>query len=164
MIDRETAAVEFTDRVRRKAYENVIQHIVKELREGLAMPRAPEDMLKRMRWFGNLKPEDLRMVTEIIDRAAFSSAFEVMVVLDNLTGGYPIRGTISEFALYLQVFDDLESKKVDQPRERVKISPALGRGEDLHELFQVASKNKGFHGHQDDTAEPSGDGAGEDAE
>jgi hypothetical protein len=59
------------------------------------------------------------------------------VLIDGATGGRPIRDRPSDFALYLQAYDDQESLRTDRPSYRSRVNHTKD-SEGLHDKFMRA--------------------------
>ncbi|HEX2916706.1 MAG TPA: hypothetical protein VH186_38450 [Chloroflexia bacterium] len=85
-------------------------------------------------WFNKLDSQGQSHVKEIVQEAVDFAVFEVLAIFDGVAGGYPIKGVLSDFALYLQTYDNKEAFKEDTPNLSVKLNPQ-GTTEDLHDIF-----------------------------
>jgi hypothetical protein len=86
-------------------------------------------------WFRNLNTEDQSRVSEIVREAVDSAIFGVLVVLDGLSGGNPVDGTNSDFALELQTYADEDARRANAPETSVRINQS-DTTEPLHDLFR----------------------------
>jgi hypothetical protein len=83
-----------------------IDGIKKLLENGSAgMKKKPNDVALH-EWYLTLDDDAKKHIGTIIRKTAELSTFSALVVLDNKTIGYPIEGQPSDFALYLQTYED----------------------------------------------------------
>ena len=80
-------------------------------------------------------------MTAVIREAVDAAIFGCLVLLDGMTGGPPVVGVVSDFALYLQTYENEEARQADKPNRRVRVNPAW-TGEYLHDLFHFAVEEK----------------------
>lgn len=132
-MNREQIARLFVTRIMQRAYYGVIGDKLAELEGGSLPGNLSRDLLDRRQWFQGLDDRSQTNVRQIIRASVASSVFGCLVVLDNVSGGYPLSGHVSEFALYLEVNDGTNA--INTPQSKVKISPDIG--DDLHDLFHA---------------------------
>jgi retron-type reverse transcriptase len=75
------------------------------------------------------------MVERIVQKAASVTLFCILVRLDNLSGGWPIEGKLSDFALYIQSYPDRAARSADQPDMRIRVNSSKNNL-DLHDRMQ----------------------------
>jgi hypothetical protein len=118
-----------------RARNNVIEGIQEDLFDGPPGRKPSPEAVARHMWFRNLTTEDQSHVSEIIRESVDAAIFGVLVVLDGLSGGNPVEGTTSDFALELQTYADEETRRENAPEISVRINPA-DTTEPLHDLFR----------------------------
>jgi hypothetical protein len=118
-----------------RARNNVIEGIQEDLNEGPPGRKPSPDAVARHKWFQNLSPEDQSRVSEIIRESVDSAIFGVLVVLDGVSGGNPVEGTTSDFALKLQTYANEDARGENAPEISVRINPS-DTTELLHDLFR----------------------------
>jgi hypothetical protein len=118
-----------------RALNNVIEGIQQDLNEGPPGRKPAADAVARHVWFRNLSPEDQSRVSEIIRESVDSAIFGVLVVLDGVSGGNPIEGTTSDFALELRTYTNEDARAENAPETSVRINPS-DTTELLHDLFR----------------------------
>ncbi|MGH9850047.1 MAG: hypothetical protein ACREBD_09315, partial [Blastocatellia bacterium] len=101
-LNRNEATDNFLQGVISIVYEGAIKAILSTLSDGPPGRKPREDLVRLSQWFKALDKEDQGQVQAVIGDAVDAAIFCFLVMLDNLTGGYPIQGQISDFALYLQ--------------------------------------------------------------
>jgi hypothetical protein len=116
------ATTEFMQRVAIRAYENPLDIIQKLLRNGPAgtIPRVEDVELHK--WYQDLSEENKAMVERVMKETAHHVLFGFLVIIDNLTMGYPIEGEVSDFALYIQAYSDKVSRSNNEPKETIRIN------------------------------------------
>jgi hypothetical protein len=134
-INRDGAADLFLRFVIDRARSGVIESVNQRLSDGPPGRKPPPDAVARHMWFRNLSTEDQTRVTEIIRESVDAAIFGVLVVLDGFSGGYPIEGTTSDFALELRTYANNEARADNFPEMSIRINPS-DTTEFLHDLFQ----------------------------
>lgn len=136
-LNRDTAAEIFIEHLIRRAYEGAIEDTISMLSNGPPGRKPSSGRVQLSEWYNSLDETSQKNIHEIVRDAADAAVFGCLVLLDNLTGGYPFPEKLSEFALYIQAYDDDNSYKVDSPQLRVRINPADRVGHELHDLFRL---------------------------
>jgi hypothetical protein len=131
MVTSEQAARHFIQRILFGAYRDTYTYIESGLAEGL--PGRVDEPLNLEKWYQNLDDNQKLLVKSIVQASIRAAIFEVLVLVDNMTGGYPITGQLSDFALTLQTYIDSEARYRNQPQESVRFN-SIGDYE-LHDLF-----------------------------
>ncbi|MCI0561052.1 MAG: hypothetical protein MN733_21405 [Nitrososphaera sp.] len=140
-IDRNEAARVFLEQVIRRAYDGVIKDMQSLLSEGPPGRKPPEELVQRSQWFKSLDSDSQKHVKAIIQASVDAAVFGCLVLLDNLIVGYPLDGQLSDYALYLQTYSDMDAHKADQPEVSVRINPSSNT-ELLHDLFRWMLENR----------------------
>jgi hypothetical protein len=117
------------------ARNNVIEGVHYNLTEGPPGRKPWPDAVARHMWFRNLGADDQSRASEIIRESVDSAIFAVLVALDGLSGGNPVEGTTSDFALELQTYADEKARRENAPEISVRINPS-DTTEPLHDLFR----------------------------
>jgi hypothetical protein len=136
-----TATTDFIERIILRAYEGTIRDSRELLENGPAGRKPAEEKVSLHQWFSQLAEDDREQVHRAVRNAVEAALFGVFVVLDGASGGWPIEGEISDFALYRQAYADYDAEKADAPKARVKIN-GLSMSEDLHDLFMLALQER----------------------
>jgi hypothetical protein len=134
-MSRDGAADQFLRFVIERARNNVIEGVQENLNDGPPGRTPSPDAVARHRWFRNLSPEDQSRVSDIIRESVDSAIFGVLVVLDGVSGGNPVEGTTSDFALALQTYTNEDARAENAPATSVRINPS-DTTELLHDLFR----------------------------
>jgi hypothetical protein len=71
------------------------------------------------------------------------SVFSCLVVLDNKTAGTPIQSRVTDFALYLQEYENHEKRMSYSPKDKVQINLSYTLDGDLHDEFSYYLQDKG---------------------
>lgn len=89
-----------------------------------------EELLQLHEWYQALSERDRGLVQCVVREAAFTAVFGFMNLLDGTSGGNPIPGTVSQFAVYLETY---EHHRSEPPQLSVRVNDP--QEEDLHDLF-----------------------------
>jgi hypothetical protein len=133
MFTRDEAAEVFLRRVTGKLYKGGVEITLSYLDKGVKV--AHNQRLHRLqklhKWFQMLSQEDQANVREIVRETAGNTFFELCCLLDGVAGmavdNYP-----SDFAVYLQIYEDMDSLLANRPVFSVRVNS--GSGEDLHDM------------------------------
>lgn len=118
-----------------RSYDGAIKITTTLLEEDSSLKQLSPDFVALRTWFNSLDDKSRLNVQMLIQRAVDSSVFGSLVLLDGLTGGNPIRGTTSDFALYLQTYENDELRGSDIVEHRIRLNhPELS--EFLHDLYR----------------------------
>ncbi len=124
------------------ARDGAIHDIIASLEKGPPGRQPPEDKVELHQWFQQLDEQDQSYIHQIITEAVDAVLFSTFVILDGAAGGPPIPEKPSDFALYLQVYDDEEMGLKDSPQIRIRLNPWQGT-DDLHDIFSWAIEDRG---------------------
>lgn len=133
-ISRDTAVNIFMEFIINRAYKSVIKGITGRLENGPSGKEPPQEKIGQYEWFKNLDEEGKQKVHSIVRDTVESTLFGVFVILDGASGGYPIKGELSDFALYLQTYKNEKSYDTNLPKTYVRLNPS-NQTEDLHDIF-----------------------------
>lgn len=136
---REVAAEVFLRLVAARAFDQVIEAIVTVLQEGPAGRKPAENLVQLHRWYKGLDEESRQRVHGLVSEVAYSTIFGLLAILDGVAGGFPLTNTASDFALYLQTYEDYDALRANRPSVVTRLN---GSGEDLHDLFQLTLGNR----------------------
>jgi hypothetical protein len=126
----------FLDRLINRAYDGAIRIVNKLLEQGPpGRKKAPAKMILHQ-WFQGLNSQDQEHVKAVIRETAYSAVFGCLVLLDNKTGGYPVKGKISDFSLCLQIYESDEAQGAYSPQTSIRLNLSY-TDDDLHDLFQI---------------------------
>lgn len=131
MITIDEAAQKFLDRIFVIAYKGIEHDFNAMIEQGL--PGRVDDPTFCEEWYKALKEEEKSIVREIMKAVIRETVFRVLVVLDNQSGGTPIIGQPSDFALYLQSYADWDSLAQNQPLELTRFNSL--KNDELHDMF-----------------------------
>lgn len=135
-INRDNAADLFLRFVIDRARNGVIEGVEEGLSDGPPGRKPSPDAVARHMWFRALSTEDQSRVLEVIRECVDSAIFGVLGVLDGVSGGNPVEGKTSDFALELRAYADDEARAEDAPEMSVRINPP-DTTEMLHDLFRL---------------------------
>ena len=125
-----------------RAYDGAIESTISTLEEGPAGRKPQRSLVDLHHWFQGLDDQSRKYVSALIQEAVDSSVFGCLVLLDGLTGGYPVKGEISDFAVYLQIYENEEAREVNLPRFSVRVNSTKS-GDDLHDMFHWILRERG---------------------
>jgi hypothetical protein len=141
-LDRQEAINDFLSRIIARAYDGAIEGTRKTLEKGPPGRQPPENRLAIHNWFQTLNNEERELVLALVREAADAAVFGCLVLLDNMTGGYPIEDKVSDFALYLQSYEDDAARDANTPVSSVRLNPRLSSDYDLHDRFRLVLQER----------------------
>src|SRR5262245_53332563 len=116
------AAAEFAQRAVMIAYDSILQNCFSELEEGAKLPNPTKDRIDWITWYQCLHAVDRGRLRAIVQDAVEFAVFRFLVMLDNLSGGPPIEGCVSDYAVYVQVYGSLEERGTDHAVSKVRVN------------------------------------------
>lgn len=134
-INRDGAADLFLRLVIDRARNGVIEGVEGALSGGPPGRKPSPGAVARHMWFRNLSTEDQSRLSEVIRESVDSAIFGVLAVLDGVSGGYPVEGRTSDFALELRTYANDEARAENVPEVSVRINPSDST-ELLHDLLR----------------------------
>jgi hypothetical protein len=134
-MTRDEAADLFLRFVIECARNSVIEGVRDVLNEGPPGRKPSPDAVARHTWFKRLSAEDQSRVSEVIRESVDSAIFGVLVVLDGMSGGVPIQGSVSDFSLSLQSYAGEGARAANVAETSIRINPS-DTTELLHDLFR----------------------------
>jgi hypothetical protein len=132
-LNRKEAVELFLSLLIAEAYDGTIEDVTSNLEKGPPGRKPREDLIILHQWFKNLDNESRKHVLAIIRQAIDTALFNCLVLLDGL-GGYPVEGKISDFAAYLQTYENEDARKANSPQFSVRLNLAYTT-EYLHDMF-----------------------------
>ena len=136
-IDRNRAAGIFLSMLITIAHDEVVEDMKRELSEGPPGRGLQKGEMARHRWFQSLSDEDREHVLSVARDAVDAALFECLVLLDGMTGGFPIPEQPSDFGLYLQVYEGEDAHAVGSPCLSVRINPVFTTEAHLHDRYRA---------------------------
>lgn len=131
----EEAARLFIARLLFHGYDGALRVVTRQLEEGPPGKHPPESLDRSFQWYHSLSREDREVAILTIRNAIDLALFHSLVFIDGACGGYPLRPQESDFAIYLQVYDDDTAMwESCQPSSSVRINDP--RTIHLHDLYQ----------------------------
>jgi len=115
------------------AYDGAVMGMASILEKGPPGRKPSHDLVVLHQWFQSLDDESRKHVLAVILQASKAALFNCLVLLDGMAG-YPVEGKISDFAVYLQTYEDQDARKADSPQFNVRLNPAYST-EYLHDMF-----------------------------
>ena len=113
---------EFMQRIVISAYKSPLDGIRSLLINGPIETKPRVDDIQLFEWYKNLSDTDKAMVEVVMKETAHRVLFGALVIIDNLAMGYPIKGTPSDFALYVQSYPDDASRLNNEPKDTIRIN------------------------------------------
>jgi hypothetical protein len=141
----EKAARRFLEMLIARARDGVLKGRASELENGPRIPKPSERDHSLYQWFQSLDSRGKANALSLMSACIDSTVFGCLVLLDGLTGGNPIKGETSDFALYLQTYQDEAARTVDAYESRVRIN-LPSQAMDLHDLFKIMLKERENNG------------------
>lgn len=134
ILPRRQAVDLFVDMIVRHVYRGTIDDMLVLLRRG-PPGRAPDPNYVTLHtWFSSLDERNQALVTQSIQQSVRASVFSMLTILDHVGGGPPLSTEISDFALYLQVYESTEKQDDNVPQTLVRLNP-VDALEDMHDIF-----------------------------
>lgn len=142
MFTTEDASKLFIEIILARVYKNFYHDMETTLLpEGL--PGRTDDPIALQEWYKDLDEKHQKYIKEIVKKTIEEAIVRFLAILDNQIG-YPVKGYISEFAVYLQTYQNLEAISQNFPNESVRINMSNFRGYDedqlqgqfLHRLYE----------------------------
>jgi hypothetical protein len=115
-----------------RAYKKVITGMMETLEAGPVGRNPMQEKSNLHEWYKKLGRNDQNMIRQIVRDTAFSSVFGCLVVIDNSTTGYALEDKISDYALYVQEYEDDESYTANKVSDSVQINNLV----DLHDKIR----------------------------
>ena len=136
LLNPDQARQTFLAMVINRAYEGSIRTMAAYLENDWPAKRVPADVADLRAWFATLNENDRELVRAIIRKTADSSVFGFLVLLDSLTGGYPLPDKPSDFAVYLQTYKSDELRWAGTVETSIRLNDPRDP-EFLHDLFHA---------------------------
>ncbi len=140
---KQEAADIFLKKILNHGYQGSVQGQTSVLEKGPPGKKPPQHTIELYQWFQQLDQQDRNNVLAIIRETAKLAVFGCLVVLDNMTVGYPLEGELSDFAVYLQTYENADARKANISKRFIRINPASTLDEDLHDMMIYALKEIG---------------------
>jgi hypothetical protein len=134
-ITPEQAASIFLNRIIGHVYDGAIGDMRSFLEEGPPGRKKQQELIELKEWFHHLDETGQKNILALIERAIRHSVFSFLVVLDNKTIGYPIESQNSDFAVYLQTYENDEARFNYAPQTSARINLSYTVNGDLHDQF-----------------------------
>lgn len=121
-MELQDASEEFIQRVIMSGYESSLKGIQALLKDGPIGTAPRVEDVELHEWYKDLTEENKLMLEKVIKETSFRTLFGCLVIIDNLSMGYPIKGEVSDFAIYIQSYPDEASRLQNQPKESIRIN------------------------------------------
>jgi hypothetical protein len=129
------AANIFLGRIFDHAYQGSINGVRSLLEKGPVGRAKQPEKLELYDWYQNLDLRDRQLVLSVIEETAKLSIFSFLVVLDNKDIGPPIVDRSSDFALYLQTYENDDDMFIYSPKKMTRVNRSYSIDGDLHDEF-----------------------------
>lgn len=133
-LNRKEAVELFLSLLIARAYDGAIEGMTSNLEKGPPGRKPRQDLIILHQWFQSLDNKSREHVLAIIRQAVDAAVFGCLVLLDGLTGGNPVKEKTSDFAAYLQTYEDEDAREANSPQFSVRLNPAYTT-EYLHDMF-----------------------------
>lgn len=130
----------FIDTVIKRAYDRAINDVVSILEKGPPGKHPSPELVELHKWYNDLDAKYQVYILQIIRESVEASVFGFLVILDGVFESNPIKAHLSDWALYLQTYEELDDKKKNQPQSATRLNSIPGT-EELHDLFQESLKS-----------------------
>ncbi len=132
-MDQNDAIDIFMRRLANRAYFAPIEYINKILFDGPGQSNSNKSELELHNWFIGLNNQEKAIVQDMVDKTAFSVLFGVLVLIDNQTMGYPISDQVSDFAFYIQTYQNDSLMSENEYQGAIRLNHPKNNF-DLHDL------------------------------
>ena len=134
-LNSEEAAKTFLNMLITRAHDGAIEDITVLLEKGPPGRSPSSELVSLHHWFQSLDDDGRGTVLRIVQESVDSAVFGCLVLLDGMWGGYPIEGKRSDFAAYLQTYEDADKMRANVPQSKVRLNPPAIK-DDLHDMFR----------------------------
>jgi hypothetical protein len=114
------AANLFMDALFYRCYLLLYPEMIEKLIPDGGLPQA-DDPAALSSWYMALDTYNKKMVNETIRNTIIATVLYGLPILDNIVGS-PVKGVLSDFALYLQTYTDKNAYLKDIPREAIRVN------------------------------------------
>jgi hypothetical protein len=118
-----------------QAVHGTFNSIEKQLRDGPSGRIKDPNKLKNQEWYLGLRDDEKKILLNIIQDVINRTVFNLLVIIDNKLVGYPLQKEISDFALYLQTYENQNDLTNYKPKEILRINRSYSINGDLHDEF-----------------------------
>ncbi len=146
LLNSSEAAEIFLKMLIAQAYDGAIEGMKSYLEKGPPGRKPSQELVTLYQWFRNLDGESQKYVLTISRKAVDFAIFECLVLLDGLTGGNPIEGKTSDFAVCLQTYKDENARTTNSSQTSVRLNPAHTTDYDLHDKFRLILEERAENG------------------
>jgi len=125
-------------------YKMIFESVYKDMEENLlpkGMPLRSNDPAALADWYSSLDKSSQEHIKEIVKLTIQESILGMLTHLDN-RGGTVLPGKLADFAIYLQVYENIESLKNNQPEEATRINKLFSTGDSLEYSFITRLRNE----------------------
>lgn len=95
------------------------------------------ELIEMNKFFKSLSKENKRMIYELIDYTVKLLLFGVLVKFDGHSGGNVISDVESDFAIYLQSYENNDDKQKNKYLEKIRINTSQSDHIELHDLMMM---------------------------
>jgi hypothetical protein len=122
-----------------RVYSGALGVMKSQLEDPKTLKKGREREIRLFEWYANLDQENREMVWEVIRNTVFSTTFRFLVLVDNAVD-MPLQGKVSDFAIYLQTYENWENAGKNAPAMQVRFNPPFAIN-DLHDMlyFELGS-------------------------
>lgn len=121
--------------------DGIIYDIKADLAEGPPGKEPPPEKVALHEWFLQLDQGNQGHIDYLVSEIVDSTLFSMLALLDGVAGGYPVENRASDFALYLQIYADIQSQQRNEPVSSTRINKPDAL-EHLHDIFMAAVKDR----------------------
>ena len=129
------AVAEFVQRMIEIGFRDTVKTMSSFLRNGSPGRRKRIRLQQMHDWYTSLAHKDQQMLDAVVAEAAYAAVFNVLVLLDNDTGGPPLRPDSSDYAVYVHRYLTEADFAHNNPASSMRINDPHA-GNPLHEILQ----------------------------
>jgi hypothetical protein len=143
-IEREKATETFMQLLIQHVRDGIIADITMLLEKGPPGRQPDKNKVALHQWFQTLEERNQGYLKQVIQEAVEATLFSTLVILDGAAGGNPIEEAPSDYALYLQTYEDDSARRMNLPQTTTRLNPVYAT-DGLHDilLWMLQEQGKG---------------------
>jgi hypothetical protein len=140
LTDRDEAAETFVKMVDQSVYVVGHRGFMQALSTGI-----PKTLFSSLSpWFHSLPEQDREKVDNLVKQAMHSAIFDLLCIFDGVSGFERNEGRPMNYAILLEVFEDMSALRRDNKESSTRINPVMQKDLHLHDLFQELTEHTIF--------------------
>lgn len=138
--DRDEAAEIFVKLINQSVYVTGHDEFMDSLNTGI-----PKTLFSSLSpWFRSLPEQDREKVNNLVQQAMHSAIFNLLCIFDGVSGFERNEGRPVNYAVLLEVFNDMSALRHDDKELSIRINPVMQKDPYLHDLFQELTEHTIF--------------------